>query len=454
MEPQKQELNKIFFERKISAKLLEWKKRSDGRTCLLIEGARRIGKTTVADEFGRIYYKSHIIVNFSTDGGVLKVFEDSQNSLGDLFDGLSVYYSTPLYKRDSLIVFDEIQCYPKAREQLKALVQDHSFDYIETGSLISLKQNIASIVIPSEEESIQMGPMDFEEFLWATGDRTTIPFLRDHLLSLKPLNSLLTVINRKVRTYMVVGGMPQSVVQYVSSKSYLSSEGEKNQILSLYRNDIAKFVGGYAARAMAVFDSVPAMLSHHDKKIVFSSFGDIGNRSSQFQDTLFWLSESRMMHLVYRLESFDPLAGFSLDYDKVKCYMSDTGLLLTLAVGASDHLSNSLFKSIALGKLGANEGMMAENLACQMLSMNHEKVFFFEKLLPNKTKYEVDFVCSDGEKFNLYEIKSGRSNAAASLSYASSIYKKKINKCYILGSFDVKVTDGIIFLPLAFASIL
>jgi uncharacterized protein len=444
----------IVFERKITSKLIEWKNTDNGTSALLIEGARRIGKTTVVREFGKQNYKSFIIVNFSTDEGVKQIFEDNSKSLDDFFDGLSVFYSTPLFKRESLIVFDEVQLYPKAREKIKSLVKDHSFDYIETGSLISLKQNVEGIVIPSEEKSLQMHPLDFEEFLWATGDKTTMPFLRNHLASMKPLDSLLKPISRKMRIYMIVGGMPQSVNEYVKKGSYLSCENKKNQIVSLYRNDIAKFAVGYVARARVMFDSIPAMLSHHDKKIVFSSFGKAGNRSSQFQDTLFWLSESKMVHLIYRVESLDPLYGFQLDDGKVKCYMADTGLLLSLAVGDSDNLSNSLYKSIALGKLSANEGMMMENLACQMLSINHEKLFFFEKLLKNRTKYEVDFVSPSENKFNLYEIKSGHSNKASSLAYVSSKYKKLINKCYILGSSDIMTKNGITYLPLVFASIL
>ncbi|MCI1245606.1 MAG: AAA family ATPase [Bacilli bacterium] len=264
----------------------------------------------MADEFGKRFYKSHIIINFSTDPGVVRLFEENQGNLDGFFDAVSVYYSIPLYKRDSLIVFDEAQFFPKAREKIKSLVRDHRYDYIETGSLVSLRQNVNGILIPSEEKSLEMHPMDFEEFCWALGNRTTVPFLRRRLKSLEPLGSLLTTINRQVRSYMVVGGMPQSVSEYVKTKSFLPCEGKKRQILGLYRNDIAKLAQGYVARARVVFDSIPAMLSHHDKKAVFSSLGENVDRSDQFEDTLFWLSESKMARLVYRLESLDALVGF------------------------------------------------------------------------------------------------------------------------------------------------
>ncbi|MFA6861894.1 MAG: AAA family ATPase [Bacilli bacterium] len=444
----------MIFKRKILDQLKEWKKNSDGNTAILIEGARRIGKSTVAEEFGKANYKSYITINFSTNEEAKKTFERNQSNLDQLFNELSVLFGTRLYLRDSLFIFDEVQCYPKARQLIKNLVADHRYDYLETGSLISIKQNVQDIVIPSEEKKLSMFPMDFEEFCWAINDETTIAFLKEHLKTLKPLGGMLRIINERLKTYMVVGGMPQSVVAYLKSKNFADCEDEKQGILDLYRDDIAKYAKGYEAKARMIFDSIPALLSHHDKKIVFSNLGTKGGRAGDFSNALYWMSDSKIAKLVYRLESIDPLAGFSIDDSKVKCYMSDTGLLLSLAVGKNDYLNNPLYKSLVLGKLHSNEGMMAENMVCQMLSNKNDKIFFFEKTTENRTKYEVDFVKPNLDKFDLVEVKSSRGNDHASILYALKTYSRNIKNAYILGNFDIKVEGRITYLPLVFASII
>ena len=442
----------MFFKRKIMDELVAWKNKYSGSSALLLEGARRIGKTTVAEEFGRKYYKTYLVINFAMDTEARKLFEERTGGLDSILNATSTLYGVKLYPRETLIVFDEVQSCPAAREMIKALVADGRFDYLETGSLISIRKNVKDIVIPSEEVKLTMRPMGFEEFCWARGDETTVPFMRQALENLQPLGALFRTIMLRFRDYLVVGGMPQAVEAYLKDSMYVDSEYAKRNIISLYREDIAKFAEGYAGKARALFDAIPAMLSHHDKKIVFSSFGS-GMRYARFAETLYWLSDSKTVDLVSRQENLDPLDGFFLDESKTKCYMADTGLLLTLALGDEDALTNDFYRSIALGKLSGNEGMIMENIVCQCLKGNHKDVSFLEKKADDRArKYEVDFVVKQRDKYDLIEVKSSSASKITSLKYYKEKYGKRINKMYVLGMSDVSAKDGIIFLPLPFAT--
>lgn len=434
-------------------KLLEWKKSTGSSKAVLVTGARRVGKSFLVEDFARNEYKTYILIDFaSVDKSVIDVFEKFGNKMkiDDFFNQISVLFSTKLYDHKSVIIFDEVQKYPKAREFIKYLVQDNRYDFIETGSLIGIKQNVKDIVIPSEEEQMNLYPLDFEEFLLANGDDVTFPFLKDCFENKEPLGNLLRNVNEKLRTYMIIGGMPQSVVAYQKSRKYDDAEKAKQKILTLYREDIAKYAGNYTAEARAIFDAIPAMLSHHDKKIKFSSLGLEDRFSVAFSNAVFWLKESMIANLSYLVEEPALFDGFALDSSKVKCYMGDTGLLLSLAAG-KNYLTNDLYKSFVLGKLSVNKGMMTENLVAQMLRANGHDLRFFEKIVKTggKThKYEVDFLLKNNSKLCAIEVKSGNSAAHPSLDYFSSTYKKETEKSVILTKGDAR-EDSYTFLPLA-----
>lgn len=440
--------------RKGYQKLLEWKNSSENSKAMLINGARRVGKSFLAEEFARNEYKTHILVDFSSaDKSVFNLFENFGNrmKIDEFFNQLSVMFSTKLFPHESVIIFDEVQKFPKAREFIKQLVMDNRYDYIETGSLIGLKKNVADIVIPSEEEQLNLYPLDFEEFLWALDDEVTVPFLKEHYDNKTPLGNLLKTVNEKLRLYMTIGGMPQSVLAYLKEKKYEDSEKAKQQILRLYRDDIAKYAGNYTAEAQAIFDAIPSMLSHHDKKIKFSSLG-LGDRFSvAFANAVFWLKESMVANLSYCVDEPALFDGFALDSSKVKCYMADTGLLLSLSAG-KDYLTNEMYKSFVLGKLSVNKGMMTENLIAQMLQSSNHPLRFFEKTVTSgekKHKYEVDFLVKQKNKLIALEVKSGNCTEHSSLNYFYDTYKKKAANPIILTKGDLNESNGYIYMPLA-----
>lgn len=440
--------------RKGYKKLLQWKNRTQSSKALLVQGARRIGKSYLVEEFAKNEYKSHILIDFSSvDKSVFTIFERYGNKpkIKEFYNQLSVHFSTPLFEHQSVIIFDEVQKFPKAREFIKHLVQDNCYDFIETGSLISIKQNVENILLPSEEERMNLYPLDFEEFLWALGDTVTIPFLQDCFVNRKPLENLLKSINEKLRMYMIIGGMPQSILAYLQNQKYHDAERAKQNILSLYRDDISKYAGNYTAEARAIFNGIPSMLSHHDKKIKFSGLGAGDRFSVAFSNAIFWLQDSMVANLSYRTEDISLFDGFALDSSKVKSYMADTGLLLSLAAG-SDYLNNTFYKSFVLGKLSANKGMMTENLIAQMLRANDKELRFFEKIVRQDDKvkkYEVDFLLKSDNKFIPIEVKSGRVKEYPSMDYFFKTYKSICEKPIILTKGDLRETKDFLCLPLA-----
>ena len=443
--------------RKAYAKLLEWKNSSNNSKAIIIKGARRVGKSYLAEEFAKKEYKSYIQIDFSEPiPGTLQVFKKYGNKymLDELFNQLSLLYSTPLFPRESVLIFDEVQRYTKARELIKHLVADGRYDFIETGSLISIKKNSEDIVIPSEEEMI-LNPLDFEEFLTAIGDNVTFDFLKDSFEKKKPLGNLLKVCNERLRTYMIVGGMPQAVLSYIETKNFDSVERTKRLILKLYREDIVKYAENYVAEATAIFNAIPANLSHHDKKIKFSAL-DEGDRFSCYKDAINWINGSMVGKICYGLDEPTVFDGFSLQVNKIKCYMADTGLLLTLAAGEK-YLQSELYKSFILGKLAVNKGMMVENLVSQMFFANSHDLRFYEVYLEEnnkKKKYEVDFLIKQNGKTTPIEVKSGKANYHPSLDLFIKRYKDRINKPIILTKGDLQETDDYLYLPLAMAMFL
>ncbi len=448
----------MILQRKIYQRLLEWKNSSSAGKAMLIKGARRVGKSFMAEEFAKQEYKSYILIDFSSPmEGTLQIFKKYGNkyTLDEFFNQLSVLYATPLYHRESVLIFDEIQMYPKARELIKHLVADGRYDYIETGSLISIKKNTKDILIPSEEEEISMHPLDFEEFLTALDDQVTYPMLKKYFEEKKPLGNLLGSINNRLRLYMIVGGMPQAVLQYIETKNYDDVEKAKRQIIRLYRDDIAKYADNYVAEATAIFNGIPSLLSHHDKKIKYSSLGE-GDRFSCYRDAINLINDSMVGSLCYGLDEPTLFDGFSLQNSKIKCYMADTGLLLTLAAG-DNYLNSDIYKSFAFGKLSINKGMMTENLIAQTFSMNGKPLRFYEKIVnkdEKKRKYEVDFLIMKNGKTTPIEVKSGNAKEHSSLDYFHSVFRDKTNKPIILTKGDLKDTKEYLYLPLAMASFL
>lgn len=445
--------------RKAYQELLEWKNSSGTSKAILVKGARRVGKSYLVEEFARNEYRSYIMVDFSSMiPGTLKVFQEYGNRarLDEFFNQLSVLYGKALYPGKSVIIFDEVQKYPKARELIKYLVADGRYDYIETGSLISIRKNVKNIVIPSEEEEMKLYPLDFEEFLNAVGDETTIPFLRRAYEARKPLGNLLKSVNEKLRAYMIVGGMPQAVVSYAESRNYDMVERVKRNIIRLYREDIAKYAESYVAEAAAVFQAIPAQLSHHDKKIKYSSLKE-GDRFSCYKDAIHWIQEAMVGSLCYGVDEPAVFEGFSLQPSKIKCYLGDTGLLLTLAAG-DNYLKSELYKSFMLGKLSVNKGMMTENLVAQMLSVNGHPLRFYEASVltaeEKKKKYEVDFLLLSGGNVTPLEVKSGNAREHVSLDYFQKRFRKNSEKGIVLTKGDLRETEQYLFLPLAMAMFL
>ena len=441
----------MILKRKIYQKLLDWKKTSNGSTALMIDGARRVGKSFVAEEFAKNEYKSYIIVDFSNISPALEnLFTNERYDLDFFFQKLSVYYSTVLYKRESLIIFDEIQQFPLARQFIKHLVKDGRYDYLETGSLIRLKKNTLNIVIPSEEEHIEMFPLDFEEFLWAIEDTVTVPMLKECFEKKKPLGE---AIHRKTmnsfKQYMLVGGMPQAVLAYLPDKSFERADKAKRNIINLYREDVTKFAEGYEDKVFAVFVNIPAQLSRKEKKYKITSLQPSA-RFRNYEDAFVWLHEAMIVNQCFNCT--DPNIGLALSADHAtqKCYMADTGLLVTLAFMDVPFVQNELYKAILFDNLNINEGMLMENIVAQTLRFNGHKLYFYSRsdTEHRENHMEIDFLISEGKKISPIEVKSSKYQTHSSLDKFIAKFKGRYSQPYILYTKDLNMKDGILHLPL------
>lgn len=446
----------MILKRKIYNKLLEWKK-NNGKRALLIEGARRVGKSTIVEEFGKNEYRSYLLIDFSSVSAVIKnAFENYLSSLDTFFMILSAESGIHLYERDSLIIFDEVQKYPKAREAIKHLVKDGRYDYIETGSLISIKENVSSILIPSEERSLKMYPLDFEEFMSAMGEDTLFDYIKDCFSKRIPLErELHNKAMLLLRQYMIVGGMPMSVIAYLENNlSFAESDMEKRDILKLWRSDIMKIRSQYRDRVLIIFDQIPALLSNHNKKIQFSNLQK-GSDYNDNKEAFFWLSDSMITNECTSVT--DPNVGFALTEKKsdLKCYLADTGLLLSQAFSENEINDNNLYREILFDKLSINEGMFIENLVAQMLTANGHELYFYMNynLEKHRTDIEIDFLLSSESKINHkiipIEVKSTENYRYVSLSRFSEKFKNRIGNKYILHPKNLTIKeDGTICLPL------
>lgn len=446
-----------MLKRKIYDKLVEWKRQSDGATAILIDGARRVGKSYIAKEFAKNEYKSYIVIDFGiASKDVLDLFMYDASNLDLFFAKLSAYYGTTLYKRNSLIIFDEVQQFPRARQLIKYFVADGRYDYLETGSLIRLKKNVQDIIIPSEEEHVEMFPMDFEEFLWAMGDDATVSLIRSCFENKAPLGQAL---HRKImndfRQYLLVGGMPQSVIAYLDEKNFEASDVAKRRILKLYRDDVSKFAQGYEDKVFALFDGIPAQLSKKEKKYKLSSISKDA-RLRTYEDSFVWLNEAMIVNTCFN--ATDPNVGLALsaDYTTQKCYMADTGLLVTHTFMDGAFTENELYRAILFDKLNINEGMIMENVVAQMLRANGHKLYFYSRCDSEhrENHMEIDFLIAEGKKVSPIEVKSNNYNSHTSLDKFRNKFSSKIGNSYILYSKDVALKDGIIHLPFYMAMFL
>lgn len=447
----------IVLRRKIYDVLLNWKKQSNGETAIMIDGARRVGKSYLVELFAKEEYKSYIIIDFgNAPQDILDLFVNDSSNLDLFFAKLSAFYSTSLYERESVIIFDEVQQYPRARQLIKYFVADGRYDFIETGSLIRLKKNVQDIIIPSEEEHIAMFPLDFEEFLWAMGDNATVPLIRQCFDKRLPLGAAL---HRKImndfRQYILVGGMPQAVTEYMKTKSFESVDTVKRRILKLYRDDVSKFAAGYEDKVFAVFDAIPAQLSRKEKKYRLSSISKQA-RFRSYEDSFIWLHEAMIVNTC--LNATDPNVGLALSEDNTtqKCYMGDTGLLVTHTFMDASFTENDLYKAILFDKLEINEGMILENIVAQMLRYNGHKLYFYSRNDPKhrENHMEIDFLITEKKKLAPIEVKSGNYRSHSSLDKFRNKFSSRIGNSYILYTKDLMIKDGILHLPIYMAMFL
>lgn len=446
----------MIFRRKIYKKLLEWKNKDNGTKAVLIEGARRIGKSTIAEEFGKKNYKSYVVIDFSKVSPSIKDgFNNLLNDLDSLFMMISLEYNVTLYKRDSLLIFDEVQRFPRAREAIKHLVKDGRYDYIETGSLISIKENTKDILIPSEEKSILMYPMDFEEFAWALGEKKLIEHIKECFMEKKPL---LEPIHKKAmflfKQYLLVGGMPKVVKAFLDdNKQFNNCDEEKREILKTYRNDIMKIDQNYQSKVMSIFDRIPGFLSSHEKRVKINSI-DTTKRGIAYEETFFWLADSMICNECFSCN--DPNIGLSLTENNtfIKCYMNDTGLLFSHAFDEFPDIAKSIYVAILQDKLSINKGMLYENVIAQMLVSSGHKLYFYNKYNINshRNDIEIDFLIITGDKTNIkispIEVKSSKRYTTASLEKFSILFKNRISNSYIIHPKNLSIReDGIICIP-------
>ena len=444
------------MKRKIYNKLLNWKKESNGEYALLIDGARRVGKSYIVRQFAEKEYSSYVILDFNLVSKSIKdLFENDLDNLDRFFMYLSNYTGKTLYTRDTLIVFDEVQQYPKARAAIKYLVKDGRYDYIETGSLISIKKNVEGIVIPSEEEHIKMFPMDFEEFLWAMGEEMLMPFIKDCFKSKKPMGQLM---HRRAmdyfRLYMIVGGMPQAVEKYVETRDFSKVDKLKRRILDLYRSDISKFAKGYDTKVKSIFEEIPSQLQKHEKKFRLSALKE-GARARDYETAFFWLDDAMIINSCYN--TTEPNIGLNLNKDTntMKCYMADTGLLISHAFDTNEIVSEDLYRKILLDKLEMNSGMIIENIVAQMLRTAGHKLFFYSNssMTDRDSRMEIDFLIGKGKitaRHNIspIEVKSSARYTLTSLKKCIAKYGSYLSTAYVIHPADLKEEDNIIYLPL------
>ena len=435
-----------MFRRKIYDKLLEWKTESDGRTALLIEGARRVGKSTVVEEFAKNEYESYILIDFSRASKAVKELFEDISDLDYLFLQLQLQYKVDLHERRSLIIFDEVQQCPLARQAIKALVADHRYDYVETGSSISIKRNVKDILIPSEERKISMYPMDHEEFLWAVGDLTTIPLLKKVFDSGKPVGvQIHRKLMRDFRLYMLVGGMPQAVNEYIETNNFRKVDQIKRDILNLYEDDFKKI--DPTGKLSSLFDAIPAQLNKNASRYQVSSVLN-GERAENILESIAELKDSKTVLVSYHAN--DPNAGMSNNKElgKFKLFLGDTGLFTTLMFKDRDFTENIIYEKLLNDKLSANLGYLYENAVAQILTANGDALFYHTFMNEStRRNYEIDFILARKNKVCPIEVKSSGYKTHASLDAFSRKFSDRILDKYLIYTKDFAKDEDIFCLP-------
>lgn len=435
-----------MFKRKIYNKMLEWKGESDGKTALLIEGARRIGKSTVAEEFAKREYESYIMIDFAKASKEIRSLFDDVSDLNYLFLQLQLQYKTDLHERKSVIIFDEVQLCPMARQAIKSLVQDHRYDYIETGSLISIRKNVKDILIPSEERKISMYPMDYEEFLWAVGDDTTFSLLGKCHEAGRGLGDL---VNRKLlrqfRLYMLIGGMPQAVNEYIETNNFRKVDVVKRDILTLYEDDFKKIDS--TGRLSLLFDSIPAQLNTNASRYQTSAV--LGTESSdRILELIAELKDSKTVLVSYHAN--DPNAGMSnaKDISRFKLFLCDTGLFTTLMFKDREFTENIIYEKLLSDKLSANLGYLYENVVAQILAANGNELFYYTMMNPvSRHNYEIDFIIARKNKICPLEVKSSGYKTHKSLDVFTEKFSERIQNRYLIYTKDMKKDKDIFCIP-------
>ena len=422
---------------------------------MLIEGARRIGKSYVVAEFASNEYDSYLLIDFNkADKVVWTWFDTLLEDLDTLLMNLQIHYGKRLTPGKSVIVFDEVQLCPRARAAIKYLVADGRFHYIETGSLVSIKKNVRDIVIPSEEESIPMYPMDFEEFLWAVGNEMLMPYIVQCFEKRKPMGAFHRKAMELFRTYMIVGGMPQAVQAFVEHKDFDKVDSIKRGILQVYTNDISKYAAGLEHKVKSIFEQIPAQLQKHEKKFRLSAL-ETGATYRDYDDSFFWLADAGIVNICYNCTA--PNVGLRLNMERntLKCYMGDTGLLVSHAFDENGKVPVELYQKMLLNKLEVNEGMLVENIVAQMLAANGRKLYFYSNSSRDDAsdRMEIDFLVAKSKLTSRHnitpiEVKSSQRYTLSSLRKCVEKFGEYLATPVVLHGADLKEENGMLFLPL------
>lgn len=444
----------MVFRRKAYAKLLQWKELAAGTSAVLLEGARRIGKSTIVEEFAKNEYDDYMILDFARENrDVQNLFIDDMDDLDSFFRNLFLLKGRDLKGKNCVLIFDEVQLFPQARQAIKYLVADGRYDYIETGSLISIRKNIQNILIPSEEYRIKMYPMDFEEYLWALGDTVTFDAIKNSYERRKPLgDSIHRKIMKKFRTYMVIGGMPQAVSAFVEGKTFAQIDFIKRNILSLYEEDLAKYDRDNREKASVVFRTIPEQLENKNSHFKFSLI-DKNARYQNYVDAVSFISESMMGNECINVTKPEVALELFADRSNFKLYMGDTGLLVTQIMKSRDETDEDLYKALIIDNLSINQGMIIENMVAQMLRASGHELYFHEYLYTpedsaREKKYEIDFMTVKKKKICPIEVKSSGYTAHKSFDYLTKKYQMKMQDRYIIYTKDLKYKDEIMYIPI------
>ena len=440
-------MSERIFERKIYQKMLKWEKESNGKTALLIKGARRVGKSTIVEEFAQKEYSNYILIDFSIASKEIHNLFNDLSDLNYLFLRLQLIYHVNLENRKSVIIFDEVQRAPLARQAIKHLVKDGRYDYIETGSLLSIKKNVENIVIPSEETMIEMLPMDYEEFRWALGDKATVPMLRT---AFEKKISLGDDVNRRMmrdfKLYILVGGMPQAVNEYIDTNNFSKVDEIKRSILELYQDDFRKI--DKTGRASIMFSAIPSELAKNASRYQVSSV--IPNeKQDRVLGIIADMKDSLTVNLAYHAN--DPSAGMSLheDISKYKIFLGDTGLFTTLAFMDKDFTENVIYEKLLSDKLDTDLGYLYENIVAQMLYASGNKLFYYTFPKDNSThNYEIDFIVVKKNKVCPIEVKSSGYKTHASIDAFSNKFSSKVGQKYLIYTKDLRKDEDLLCVPL------